>query len=258
MKRVIHERPSHRKRAPTRSKPWVPSIDVGTNSAGKHRHVWRSGSATKREAAAAMQNEVEHWRSRAHVKANEFTVRQLDDDNPSRGPELDDLAAASSGRSGPVAVSDLAPDQDIASRRTPPSTAHLGSAVWPTMGQRQGALGEALQHGQAPGGTAEPHEWIRLRLHNHCTGFPGYLQVHRLADTLPRPPIVRFCAFSAARSSVARGARLTVASCSHTLVSPIPPAAGRQAATVAGTHRGAAHTSGVGSRHGGPVRCGNC
>ena len=51
--------------------------------------------------------------------------------------------------------------------------------------------------------------------------------VTQSATASPRLLIVRpACAFGAAPSSVARGARLTVASCFHTLVSPIRRAAG--------------------------------
>ncbi len=76
------------------------------------------------------------------------------------------------------------------------------------------------------------------------------------ASALPRLLIVRpACAFGAAPSSVARGARLAAASCFHTLVSPIRRAAGLRHATVPAAN-GMACRNQVGGR--GPRWSGRC
>ena len=83
---------------------------------------------------------------------------------------------------------------------------------------------------------------------NRCITAPASALLHSLA--------ARFlCAFGASQSSVAPGARLTAASCSHTLVSAIRRAAGLRGGAVRVARRTIVRNQ-VGGR--GPGRSGRC
>ena len=117
-------------------------------------------------------------------------------------------------------------------------------------GPRHAGLHEALAVRAWPAGCARPDGA------SHGLSHPHLAERLTTRGARPRPLAARRpCAFGAAPSSVARGARLTAASCFHTLVSPIRRTAGLRAGAVRVARRAA-----VQDRFGGraPACLGRC
>jgi hypothetical protein len=102
---------------------------------------------------------------------------------------------------------------------------------------------------------AWPHNFAQTDDPSHHPSNP-HADCPATAGTLPKLPMVGpACALGAARSSVARGARLTAAGCFHTLVSAIRRAAGLRGGAVRVARRTIVRNR-VGGR--GPGRSGRC
>ena len=232
---VIHKRPLHRQSAPARTKPCAFSIYIGT-AAGKRRKVRRPEFATKRGATAAMHAEIGQGQSGSHVEPSILTVRAFL--VKQRPPGLTEIRPPTvRGDRGNIEFY-----LDPALSRT-----RLSALATPMINRLYAGLR----------GVTAIYEWTQLRGHRDCTGGC------RLSCQARSPfrPILRplstdpLCAFGAAQSSVAQGARLTLASCFHTLVSPISRAAGLRGGTVRVARRTAVRNR-VGGR--GPGCSGRC
>ena len=181
----------------------------------------------------------------------------LTDESPGGGSGLDSAAAVDSGRDG--AVANLPPAQDIASTNTSWSATHLNCAARPTVGQRQETRAAPPQHFRERRGAVEIHEWTRLRVHLTCTGCrPSCLRADHPAGPLLPLSIRASCVLVTSPCSTAPGARLTVASCFHTLVSPIRRPAALRAGTVHAARRTAVRNRVGGRGSGCSGRCAGC
>ena len=118
-----------------------------------------------------------------------------------------------------------------------------------------GDLGAALNLGVLQGNTADVALWtgrrVNCRRPHICRSTPAAALARRLS-------IHPACAFGVAQFSVARGARLTVASCFHTLVSAIRRPAGLRAGTVHAARRTAVRNRVGGRGSGCSARCARC
>ena len=77
MRAHVIKRPPARRGGPARAKPWGYIIELGLAPDGTRQQVWRSGFQTRREATAAMHDEVEQRRSGAYVEPSKVTVGQF-------------------------------------------------------------------------------------------------------------------------------------------------------------------------------------
>ncbi len=74
MRAHVIKRPPATKGGAVRARPWGYIIELGTAPDGSRQQVWRSGCTTKREATAAMHDEVEQRRLGSHLEPNKLTV----------------------------------------------------------------------------------------------------------------------------------------------------------------------------------------
>ena len=216
---------------------------------------------------------------------------QLTEENLSHRPGLNSALAIRIRKDGTGAVAHPAPDQKPPSQRTPMTAFSLGTPARPVVREQQGTLvgpvppvciaPHPVPRVQCTGQQVEIEPrtvrysgpWLRQALcgalelakwSHVCFGLDdaGHRATSPRADhpttaaELPRRLTVHPArAFGAARSSVAPGAHLAVASCFHTLVSPISRAAGLRGGTVRVARRMAVRNR-VGGR--GPGCSGRC
>jgi integrase len=74
---TVVKRAPYKKGAAPRAKPWAYIIELGGDEAGRRKQSWRSGFRTKREATAAMNEEIGRRHGGSHIEPSRLTVGQF-------------------------------------------------------------------------------------------------------------------------------------------------------------------------------------